>query len=48
MEISARMYSILSQVDGVSPVCGLAPDLTDDLRTELFDLWQARFITLTP
>jgi predicted NodU family carbamoyl transferase len=48
MEISARMYTILSQVDGVSPVRGLGPDLTDDLKTELFDLWQARFITLTP
>jgi predicted NodU family carbamoyl transferase len=48
MEISARMYGILSQVDGVSQVRALDNQLSDDLRAELFEIWQARFITMTP
>jgi hypothetical protein len=48
MELSAQTYAILEQADGKTPVCELAADLTDDLRTELADLWQNRLITLTP
>jgi predicted NodU family carbamoyl transferase len=48
MEVSAQMYGILERADGKTPVCELGVSLTGDLRTELFDLWQNRLITMTP
>lgn len=47
-EISAAMYDILRHVDGVSQVRALDARLTDDLRAELQEIWQGRFITMTP
>jgi predicted NodU family carbamoyl transferase len=48
MNLSAEMYRILSQVDGVTPVGGLDACLTDDLKAELYEIWQGRFVTMTP
>jgi hypothetical protein len=48
MDISREMYDLLSRVDKAVPVGHSTASLTDDLRTELYKLWQARLIKLTP
>ncbi|GAB2855027.1 carbamoyltransferase [Actinocorallia aurea] len=46
--ISPDMYDLLRQVSEPIPLSSLGASLTDDLRIELFRLWQARLIALLP
>nr|QGJ79652.1 Carbamoyltransferase [Amycolatopsis sp. CP2808] len=45
-DVSPRLYAVLKQVDGPTPLSELG--LTQDLHAELYTLWQERFFTLTP
>ncbi|MFI9813849.1 carbamoyltransferase family protein [Saccharothrix variisporea] len=45
---SPEVFALLSAVDGESTLGALAGDLTDEMRAELYSLWQRRFFTLTP
>ncbi|EST19411.1 decarbamoylnovobiocin carbamoyltransferase [Streptomyces niveus] len=46
--ISAAMYELLTHADGVTPLGSLGVELTGELMTELYDLWQGRFVTVSP
>lgn len=46
--ISAAMYELLTHADGVTPLGSLGIELTGELLTELYDLWQGRFVTVGP
>ncbi|MFD8810200.1 carbamoyltransferase [Streptomyces sp. NPDC059627] len=46
--ISAAMYDLLTHADGVTPLARLGVDLTEELLTELYGLWQERFVIVGP
>ncbi|MFE4494594.1 decarbamoylnovobiocin carbamoyltransferase, partial [Streptomyces niveus] len=46
--ISAAMYELLTHADGVTPLGSLGIELTGELLTELYDLWQGRFVAVGP
>jgi decarbamoylnovobiocin carbamoyltransferase/7-O-carbamoyltransferase len=45
---SPEVFAVLSAVDGESTLGALAGELTDDVRAELYSLWQRRFFSLAP
>jgi predicted NodU family carbamoyl transferase len=50
-EVSPELFTVLERVDGRSTLGSLAEvdgGLSEDMRSELYSLWQERFFTLTP
>ncbi|GLU50345.1 carbamoyltransferase family protein [Nocardiopsis ansamitocini] len=47
-EVSAALFSLLTEVDDTRSLAAQSVALTDGLKSELFDLWQQRFFELRP
>jgi decarbamoylnovobiocin carbamoyltransferase/7-O-carbamoyltransferase len=47
-KVSPTVFNLLAAADGTSTVAALAGKLTDEVRDELFALWQRRFFALAP
>jgi decarbamoylnovobiocin carbamoyltransferase/7-O-carbamoyltransferase len=45
---SPEVFDLLAAVDGESTIASLAGELTDQMRAELYSLWQRRFFVLAP